>query len=205
MIFFPEPSTSAPTTQFCDACQVEVPTNRWKGHARTLIHREKCCVVQEEGIQLVKTSFRNRLATYRLEGTEDPTNVKRFLTHLQARVIRLVGKNVEKHMNLKIGMELFGRFLLQSNEEMEIKSFNSRFQMVSGDTDLEELFVQFRDILDKKASEFEEKESGVYIFYSKYLLFSFTGIPYQQCLILMLFSFCYRMGLAATPPLRLKY
>ena len=122
-------------------------------------------MVQEEGIQLVKTSFRNRLATYRLEGTEDPTNVKRFLTHLQAKVIRLVGRNVEKHVNLKIGMELFGRFLLQSNEEMEIKSFNSRFQMVSGDTDLEELFAQFRDILDKKATEFAEKESGVYIVY----------------------------------------
>ena len=122
-------------------------------------------MVQEEGVQLVKTSFRSRLATYRLEGTEDPTNVKRFLTHLQAKVIRLVGKNVEKHVNLKIGMELFGRFLLQSNEEMEIKSFNSRFQMVSGDTDLEELFAQFRDILDKKATEFAEKESGVYIVY----------------------------------------
>ena len=119
--------------------------------------------MQEEGVKLVKTSFRNRLATYRLEGTEDPTNVKRFVDHLKDKVIRLVGTNVLTHRNLKIGMELFGRFLLQANEEMEIKSFNSKFRMVSEDTDLEELFVQFRDILDKKAMEFEENKSGTYI------------------------------------------
>ena len=117
---------------------------------------------QEEGVQLVKTSFRSRLATYRLEGTEDPTNVKRFLGHLKAKIIRLVGSHLEKQTNIKIGMELFGRFLLRTKEQLEIKSFNTKHALVSEDTDLEELFNQFREILDKKATEFEEKESGRY-------------------------------------------
>ncbi|XP_060516284.1 uncharacterized protein LOC132695810 [Cylas formicarius] len=57
-------------------------------------------------------------------------------------------------------MELFGNFLLQTKEQEELKSFNTNYRLVSGNTDLEELYIQFLDILATKASEFQERDSG---------------------------------------------
>ena len=91
-------------------------------------------------------------------------NINGFMEKIKKKNINLLQANIRKYINVKIGMELFGRFCLQTQETTEIKSFNSRFQMVSGDTGLEELFTQFREILGKKATEFEEKESGGYYF-----------------------------------------
>ncbi|XP_030767535.1 uncharacterized protein LOC115891247 [Sitophilus oryzae] len=57
-------------------------------------------------------------------------------------------------------MELFGRFLLQTKEVEETKSFGSRFRGASQGTDLEELFDQFTTIIKRRFQEFNEKDSG---------------------------------------------
>ncbi|XP_060530461.1 uncharacterized protein LOC132704468 [Cylas formicarius] len=133
---------------------------RWQGHLRTLAHRQKCSVVQEPGVEMIQTSFRNRIVTYRLASTVNPTDVKGFLDHLRSKILTLVESNVRRYGNVKVGMELFGNFLLQTKEQEEVKSFNTKYRLVSGNTDLEELYVQFVDILATKASEFQERDSG---------------------------------------------
>ncbi|XP_030762209.1 uncharacterized protein LOC115887026 [Sitophilus oryzae] len=57
-------------------------------------------------------------------------------------------------------MELFGRFLLQTKEVEETKSFGCRFRGASQDTDLEEMFEQFTTIIKRRFQEFNEKDSG---------------------------------------------
>lgn len=86
--------------------------------------------------------------------------MKKFLANLKPKFVKLVGQNLQRFENLKVGMELFGRFLLQAKETDEVKSFNTKHNLVSDGTDLEELFEQLAAILDRKVSEFEEKESG---------------------------------------------
>ena len=88
---------------------------RYTGHLHSLQHRRNCCVGPEEEIQVIHTSYRNRLATYRLNGRQDPTNVGRFLNALKENFLRLVGDFVKKKYDtIKVGIKLFGRFLLQA-------------------------------------------------------------------------------------------
>ncbi|CAG9769955.1 unnamed protein product [Ceutorhynchus assimilis] len=152
--------TSTSVTRRCQECDLEIPTNHWVGHLRSLQHRANTCVEQEEGVELIKTSFKCRIATYRLPSKQDPTSVKEFLQHLQKKFIQLVGDMLNKFNHIKVGMELFGRFLLQTKEIEEVKSFNTKFTLVNEGADLEELFQQFSNILAKKCVEFQEKESG---------------------------------------------
>ncbi|XP_060527092.1 uncharacterized protein LOC132702478 isoform X2 [Cylas formicarius] len=159
----PEASTSSSSpssTRHCTQCNLTIPAMRWQGHLRTLAHRQKCSVVQEPGVEMIQTSFRNRIVTYRLASTVNPTDVKGFLDHLRSKILTLVESNVRRYGNVKVGMELFGNFLLQTKEQEEVKSFNTKYRLVSGNTDLEELYVQFVDILATKASEFQERDSG---------------------------------------------
>ncbi|CAG9769728.1 unnamed protein product [Ceutorhynchus assimilis] len=155
-------AASTSFTRWCQECDLEISRNRWVGHLRSLQHQANTCVEQEdeEGVELVKTSFKNRIATYRLASTQDPTSVKDFLRHLEKKFIKLIEKNVQKFGHIKVGVELFGRFLLQAKDVEEVKSFNSKFQLVGIGLDLKKLFKQFSDITDKKCSEFQEKESG---------------------------------------------
>ena len=76
----------------------------------------------------------------------------------------MVGDFLKKYDTIKVGIELFGRFLLQTKEVAEIKSFNTKFRLVSGGTDLEELYCQWVDIIIKKATQFAESDSGMYIY-----------------------------------------
>lgn len=61
------------------------------------------------------------------------TSVKRFVRHFQEKFAKLVGGHV------KFGVELFKQFLLQTAENEEVKSFNTKFQLVPAGTYLEEL------------------------------------------------------------------
>ncbi|XP_030754360.1 uncharacterized protein LOC115881121 [Sitophilus oryzae] len=69
-------------------------------------------VMQEEGVYLVKTSYKNRIATYRFLSKKDPISVNDFLANLREKIIALVRCQIERFGNVKVGMELFGRFLL---------------------------------------------------------------------------------------------
>ena len=120
-------------------------------------------VMQEEGVYLVNTSYKNRIATYRLLSKKDPISVNDFLANLREKIIALVRCQIERFGNVKVGMELFGRFLLQTKEVEETKSFGSRFRGASQGTDLEELFDQFTTIIKRRFQEFNEKDSGKYI------------------------------------------
>ena len=144
----------------CEICVKDIPTSRYAGHLRSLQHRANSCTEQGEGIQLARTSFQCRIATYRLIESEDPTNVKRFMDHLKEKFIKLMGDNIIYHQNVKVGVELFGRFLLQTSKAMEVKAFNIKFKTANENTDMEELYEQFVSIIDQKATEFAQKESG---------------------------------------------
>ena len=92
------------------------------------------------------------------------------MQNIKEKTVNLLQANIRKYSNVKIGMELFGRFLLQTKETTEIKSFNSRFRVVNANSDLEEMFNLYLEILEKKATEFEEKESGKYFLIGNLIL-----------------------------------
>ncbi|XP_060523798.1 uncharacterized protein LOC132700466 [Cylas formicarius] len=88
--------------------------------------------------------------------------------------LALVESNVRR---FEVGMELFGNFLLQTREQVEVNSFNTKYRVVSGNSNLDKLYVQFREILAVKAFEFQKRDSGmvhkdVYYFETIFFLFS---------------------------------
>jgi hypothetical protein len=133
---------------------------------RTLKHRNQASRINVgDGVELVKTSFRNRISTFRLSSMQNPTSPKDFVNSLKPKVIRLVEDHLQKFDHLKVGVELFGRFLLPTEEREEVKSFNVSFRLVNANSDLEEMVDQFNAILEAKYSDFSEKDSGKFFYF----------------------------------------
>lgn len=129
-------------------------------HSLSRRHKNKCCTEIADGIQIVKTAFKNRLTTYRIFSKKYPTDVELYLNDLKPKFVSLLKNSLLNHTNVKVNMELYGAYLLPSDESQDIKSFNSRYSIVSMQTDLDELFNVFQQVLVSKSCRFREKNSG---------------------------------------------
>ena len=123
---------------FCQECNCEISSRN--GHYRTTKHKENCSLEIDSDVKLVRTAFKNRLVTYHISSNCHATDVKLYLEDLREKVIALLENLVNKYKIIKVNMELYGRYLLASTKEQEIKSFNSRYGLVNHQTNLEEFF-----------------------------------------------------------------
>lgn len=143
---------------FCIECNIEIQSS--SSHNRTRSHKENCCIKISSDIKLVKTAFKTRMVTYHISTNANPTDVKLYLESIQSKIILLVEKSLETSKTVKINFELYGLYLLAASKQHEVKSFNSQYSFVSPSTDLEQLFLEYRDILITKTSQFTERGSG---------------------------------------------
>lgn len=143
-------------TSFCKECDCEI--SHRGSHSRTIKHKKNCSVEIDSNTKLVKTAFKNRIITYHIYTSSYATDVKLFLKELKENVLNLLR---EQHARtIKINMELYGRYLLASTKEQDIKSFNSKYVVVTKTTNLDSLYEEFKEVLLKKALEFSERGSG---------------------------------------------
>jgi hypothetical protein len=145
---------------YCGECNEEIPFHLFNSHKRSERHKLNCCVNLEPNVKLVRTGFKGRIATYRLSTDLHHTKPELFLAELESKIITILHDALLKHSSIKVNLELFGQYLLASKNVKEMKSFNSRYQVISKNTDLSKLFENYKKVLTKKASDFEEKESG---------------------------------------------
>ncbi|KAK4887440.1 hypothetical protein RN001_003711 [Aquatica leii] len=71
-----------------------------------------------------------------------------------------MNKQVAKFRNVKVNCELFGLYTLKQQEVLDIKSFQTKYEILSPGTDVAELYKKFVVIVDRKESEFQEKDAG---------------------------------------------
>jgi hypothetical protein len=142
---------------FCKDCNIEISSS---SHFRTHKHKENCLEDIEPAVKLVRAAFRNRIVTYQLFNDSHPTDVKLFLQGLKDKVINLLRNSLRNFSVLKVNLELYGRYLLPSTKEYDIKSFNSRYGTVTQHTNLEAFFNEYLQTLLKKSSEFTESGSS---------------------------------------------
>ena len=141
--------------KFCKDCDINYLVD--SRHLHTRKHKENCYTALEgSDVNLVRTAFKNRIVTYHVTSKNHSTDVKRYLEDVKCKVLQLIKTCFNKHPVIKVNMELFGVYLLPSSKTVEVKSFNTKYSIVTQDTNIDAFYDEYKDIILKKASDFTE-------------------------------------------------
>lgn len=145
--------------KFCKDCNIEYLVG--SRHIHTRKHKENCYTALEDNdINLVRTAFKNRIVTYHVTTKENSTDVKLYLKNLKCKVLHLIRTCLNNNSVIKVNMELYGVYLLPSSETVEVKSFNTKYSIVTQDTDFDTFYDEYQNVILKKASDFTECASN---------------------------------------------
>lgn len=152
-----EPSSSKLT---CRSCNIQVEVDKWAPHCRTNEHKNNSCIQLEDGIQVMQSAFKSRIATYRVSPQTYHIDYKSFFEEIKGKVISLFEEALRVHTTFKCSLEVFSSYLLPSQETTDIKSFNTVYKVVTHSDSLDEIYESFVNNILKKSEEFQEKDSG---------------------------------------------
>ena len=77
-------------------------------------------------------------------------NIDDFFEDVKNNFIRLISHQLSLHKSVKVNVELFGRFLLQSKETLEIKSFNTKNEVITVISNLLDMYSLFLNKIKEK-------------------------------------------------------
>ena len=80
---------------------------------------------------------------------------------IKDKIKNLINERLVYLTSMKINFELFGLYVNQKQNITDIKSFQTKYQIVSTEFDFELLYDDVVAILDRKESEFTSKDSGL--------------------------------------------
>lgn len=145
---------------YCVACKISVPQYAYAGHVRSQIHRNAACHPLREGVEMVQSAFKNRIATYRISATSNHVDLGSFMIELRGLVLDQLRSTLERFQPLKVHIELAGLYFLESRELTDVKTFLTKNEVITEGTDLDGYYQELTAILDQKTQEFAERESG---------------------------------------------
>ena len=155
-------SNNTPVMVTCGVCNVTVPQNRMMAHERTLEHRSKSCVPVSRGVHRIESAFKSRIVTYRVNSDNEHINYTSFFDEIKCKVLGVLHEILHTHKSIKVNMVVVGRYFLATQEVSAEKSFNTRNQIVTLGSDLDDMYGSFVEMMKAQASDFQEKDSGVY-------------------------------------------
>ncbi|KAK9729047.1 hypothetical protein QE152_g16903 [Popillia japonica] len=134
---------------------------QYRGHLRSQLHVSNNAQVLEEGIYKTASSFKNRIATYRITDS-GKADISTFLESVKLKTCKLIHDTISQLNSLKLQLELFAYYTKFINDEelIQLKSFNTKYVVVTVSTVLENVYDQLADIIKNKSDEFQEKDSG---------------------------------------------
>ncbi|XP_030757471.1 uncharacterized protein LOC115883280 [Sitophilus oryzae] len=153
--------------KYCSECKEHILQNLWVGHLRSNSHKNNCKTLEEKGIQVIKSAFKERIISYRLSTEENILNVKNYFKILEQKILRVFDNQLKKHTCIKVNIELFGYYYNPSNDNHDVKSFNTPFKVICNSSATKDLVEDFLTIIENKADEFTEKDSEHDIAYSQ--------------------------------------
>lgn len=167
-------STGSPSSSiYCDKCKIEIPKHEYRYHKRTNIHKSNCLIKSKfEHIDIIATAFKNRIMTYRLNPSIEDEYLlsEAFLDGKRDDIYKLIELSLLKHKCIKVNFELFAYFVLPKSGEQQLKSFNTKYEIIYKSTDLNEIYLFIRETFKMKLTEFEHCESG----------WSFTSVSHLE-------------------------
>lgn len=146
----------------CSICNKEVQANHITSHCNSNEHKTKALRVDDDCIEIIETAFKNRIISFRFMAHDNESlSYSQFLSNKQKLMVDQIKKILHDCNSIKINLQTFGLYILPKKDaKEEVKSFNTRNQVVSNATDLNELLRQFFDKIGQKTQEFCERESG---------------------------------------------
>ena len=98
--------------------------------------------------------------TFRIAASDEILKVPDLLTSLKEKVENLVRERLTIHTSVKINFELFGLYFLEEKKIFEIKSFQTKYEIMTAGMDFTQYYDDVMGILDRKESEFQASDSG---------------------------------------------
>lgn len=166
----------------CASCNIDVITTFYNSHLKSQLHKEAVLERKEQGIEIIKSAFKCRINTYRFTGKTEHVDFNDFFNEIGDKFYKIVNEERIKHNMVKINVELYGIYMLPSEDTYEIKSFNTKNEICSISCDVMEMYENLKSTLITKAQEFQERDSG------KFLMFLII-------IIIIHFFFNFKVGL----------
>lgn len=132
----------------------------WVGHLLSNFHKNNSKMIEDKGVQIIKSAFKERIVSYRITTEKNILDVKQYFQHLESKIQCILDYQLNKHTCIKINMELFGYYYNPTSENYDVKSFNTPFNVICKGTETKDLMEKLIIIIDKKADEFAERDSG---------------------------------------------
>ncbi|XP_047024710.1 uncharacterized protein LOC124633507 [Helicoverpa zea] len=148
--------------KFCHSCQLHVSKSKYSSHKKSNKHKTNCLLRTEyQNVQLIASAFKDRIASYKINPQNNEIiTPELFLSDVFNTIYNLLQPLLQKHKSLKINFELFVLYLLPKNEELSLKSFNTKYSIINQSTDIISLYKDCTQRLVCKCLEFELSESG---------------------------------------------
>lgn len=161
------PQVVAPQARMgrCEPCNEDIPAAQMASHMRSLSHKEKSCTIHGNGIYLIQNAFKCRIASYRVNSDEKHIDYITFFDSVKSRVLELLKVVLKSHNSIKVNVEAFATYVLQSQDLSETKSFNSINRILDVSSDLEVVYAEFRDAIVSQTTDFQHKDSGMFALY----------------------------------------
>lgn len=151
------------TLMQCEKCNIEIPKHKYRFHLRTNLHKSNCILRTDlNNISIIGSAFKNRIITYRLNPIQEVEYLtpEAFLFEVQSDIMKIIQMSLSKHNCIKINFELFVYFILPKSCEQQLKSFNTKYEVIYKSTNASEAYSNIIEILKNKLIEFEHRESG---------------------------------------------
>lgn len=150
---------STSPTVYCTQCDQFIPRNAYLGHLRSNRHNTRSAASDEE-VVVLKSAFKSRIVSYRISSKGHHINLGDFADEIKDKVLETVQRDVQKLGSIKLNVELFGLYFLESQNMHDIKSFNTQNRIVTVSSDLTDLYENFMSAIGAKMSDFSERNSG---------------------------------------------
>lgn len=140
---------------FCNPCGINVKKSLFNSHLKTNEHKSKSCVECESNISVIKTAFKNRIISFKIDNDNLKMDIVTFLEHIKDKVCEIIMKQVEIYHSIKTNIELFCTYVLPTRGDREIKSFNTKFQEITLSSNVPTIYNSFSSRINTRSEEFQ--------------------------------------------------
>lgn len=148
-------------SRHCNDCNVDVESTLWNSHLRTNRHKANSCQLSEDGVDYIKSAFKCRIISYKVTTPNFNINIGTFKDEIKQKVLRVIELELTKHRLIKINFELFSLYHSPVVQSQEIKSQNTSYKIISTSTNIDDVYEDLFGVIDRKADEFAERDSGM--------------------------------------------
>ncbi|XP_064215761.1 uncharacterized protein LOC135265262 [Tribolium castaneum] len=153
--------STASNNYMCVTCNQEIAPKLITAHERSRQHRNNCqSTPLEDGVFALSSAFKSRIASYRICDEGHYIDLNEFMDKIHNKLLRLIVSQIEKFSTIKINLELFGLYTIESKNIFDVKSFNTTNRIVTLGTNIRNMLHDFQEVISQKMMDFLERDSG---------------------------------------------